>query len=641
MKQTIWKTGLLCLLFVCFLAMPVLAAEAAEDFSCYTYDGQNHEINGYYSEPDDTWYLFLTSSQSVTGSMLYYTGSIDSVSNGQLDTETATVREAFAKSGDEVELTDTGGKVHRVVAMRSNLPSVYIDLETATLDDIHSDKDKKHKGNSIYITDLDDEYNLTVENSLEIKGRGNSTWREYEKKAYQIKFDEKTSVLGMGKAKKWVLLANASDDSMLRTKLVYDMAENMDMDYVCDMEYVDLWIEGEYRGTFLLGEKVEPGSSRLDLSDDAGALFEQDEAFYHEEDYWFYSQSLGKHFVLKEIVEEDDEIIAKAMADFEDSVDDLMRYLYYTNPDDVTLNMLSTMIDVDSFAKYYLINEYVLNKESFASSFYWYKDGADDVIHLGPLWDFDTCIGNDGAQYTESYGDNHTLFHYLLAAPEFNQRVHELHGEYRDELESMEPDVDRIKQEIALSAEMNYIRWDVLGQPNPKGGADFHAAFDDAADAVQEWLAERAGAFEIKKPVIEFSTENIPMFRLYNPNSGEHFYTGSAVERDSLILAGWDFEGIAWSTPISTGLPIYRVYNPNAGDHHYTGSMEEVNNLLAEGWQYENVAWNTPVTGVMVYRLYNPNAVSGAHHYTPSVEERDYLVSLGWQYEGVAWNGAE
>ena len=69
--------------------------------------------------------------------------------------------------------------------------------------------------------------------------------------------------------------------------------------------------------------------------------------------------------------------------------------------------------------------------------------------------------------------------------------------------------------------------------------------------------------------------------------------------------------------------------------------MEEVNNLVSYGWLYEGVAWNTPVKGVMVYRLYNPNAFTGAHHYTPSDEERDYLVSLGWQYEGVAWNGAK
>ena len=60
------------------------------------------------------------------------------------------------------------------------------------------------------------------------------------------------------------------------------------------------------------------------------------------------------------------------------------------------------------------------------------------------------------------------------------------------------------------------------------------------------------------------------MYRLYNPNSGEHFYTASVTERDHLDQIGWDDEGIAWYVPTETGDPVYRLYNPYAGDHHYT-----------------------------------------------------------------------
>ena len=133
--------------------------------------------------------------------------------------------------------------------------------------------------------------------------------------------------------------------------------------------------------------------------------------------------------------------------------------------------------------------------------------------------------------------------------------------------------------------------------------------------------------------------ETVPMYRLYNPNSGEHFYTGSAQERDHLVSLGWHYEGIAWDAPVNGGLHIHRLYNPNNGDHHYTGSQEEVDNLVAVGWNYEGVAWNTPATGIPVYRLFNPNADCGSHHYTTSVEERVQLSLLGWHYEGVAWNG--
>ena len=131
-----------------------------------------------------------------------------------------------------------------------------------------------------------------------------------------------------------------------------------------------------------------------------------------------------------------------------------------------------------------------------------------------------------------------------------------------------------------------------------------------------------------------------PMYRLYNQNSGEHFYTGSVQERDMLIGAGWQYEGIAWNAPIKYGTPVYRLYNPNSGDHHYTMSAEERDMLVDVGWKYEGIAWNSASSSkIPMYRLYNPNADCGSHHYTGSEEERDYLVSLGWHYEGIGWYG--
>lgn len=140
--------------------------------------------------------------------------------------------------------------------------------------------------------------------------------------------------------------------------------------------------------------------------------------------------------------------------------------------------------------------------------------------------------------------------------------------------------------------------------------------------------------------VRKLKVETTPMHRLYNPNSGEHFYTGSLDERDVLVAAGWQYEGIAWNSPVKGGAPVYRLYNPNSGDHHYTMSSDEKDHLVGVGWQYEGIAWNSASSSnVPQYRLYNPNADCGSHHYTGSAEERDYLVSLGWHYEGIGWYG--
>lgn len=493
---------------LCFIVLAItliaalgLTAYADEAFGCSFSDANGNTINAYYSEKDDCWYLFVPSTVKLSELKLQLEGDISAVSAGTYDSADGSLAGAF-EQGNELTITCAGKEI-RVVAMQSTLPAVHIILADASLDQVHLDKDEKYKGSSVYLSDPSGEYDLTAEGSVEFKGRGNSTWNLYEKKGYQIKFDSKTDLMGMGKAKKWVLLANASDDSMMRTQLVYQMAAQMEMAFVPEFEYVDLWINGDYRGTYIIGEKVEIGGSRLDLEDTMGALFEQDDAFYAEEDYWFYSEYLQRHFVLKESVEEDDEsVILQAMDSFAKAVDEFADYLFSTPSHTVTLESLSEYIDTDSFAKYYLINEYTLNRESFSTSFYWYRDGEDDVIHLGPIWDFDTCMGNDGASSGSNYGNAHTMFQYLLAVPDFRDLVLELWSEYKPLLQQLDSNADTIRGHIETSAAMNYTRWDALGKPNPKGGNPFCATHAEAVETLKTWLSARESGFSVPRPYV-------------------------------------------------------------------------------------------------------------------------------------------
>ncbi|WP_169815811.1 InlB B-repeat-containing protein [Denitrobacterium detoxificans] len=144
----------------------------------------------------------------------------------------------------------------------------------------------------------------------------------------------------------------------------------------------------------------------------------------------------------------------------------------------------------------------------------------------------------------------------------------------------------------------------------------------------------------ISAPGGDTPTISQAMYRLYNPNGGEHFYTASAEERDGLRKLGWKYEGIGWKAPVFSNTPVYRLYNPNGGDHHYTSSAEERDWLRGLGWKYEGIGWYSDDNKTTpLYRLYNPNAKSGSHHYTTSASERDGLRKLGWHYEGIGWYG--
>lgn len=133
------------------------------------------------------------------------------------------------------------------------------------------------------------------------------------------------------------------------------------------------------------------------------------------------------------------------------------------------------------------------------------------------------------------------------------------------------------------------------------------------------------------------NSEAAMIYRVYNPNSGEHHYTSNIGERDNLVKVGWANEGEAWDAP-DQGTPVYRLYNPNSGDHHYTLDVGERDNLVKVGWQDEGVAFQSDLKKeVPIYRLYNPHANTGSHHYTYSLAEVNSLKKAGWSDEGIAF----
>ena len=151
--------------------------------------------------------------------------------------------------------------------------------------------------------------------------------------------------------------------------------------------------------------------------------------------------------------------------------------------------------------------------------------------------------------------------------------------------------------------------------------------------------------------VVEAKPESTQvMYRLYNPNSGEHFYTASTAERDATIAAGWNDEGIGWTAPSESDTPVYRLYSGT--DHHYTTSIVERDHLIDVGWTLEGdnaegIAWySDDQKRVPLYRQFNPNVDptapfnnSGSHNYTTSLEEHEQLISIGWRGEDIGWYG--
>ncbi|WP_368018398.1 hypothetical protein [Olsenella sp. AGMB03486] len=131
----------------------------------------------------------------------------------------------------------------------------------------------------------------------------------------------------------------------------------------------------------------------------------------------------------------------------------------------------------------------------------------------------------------------------------------------------------------------------------------------------------------------------VPMYRLYNPWSGEHLFTQNKSEADSLVRLGWRDEGIAWKSPSWSESPVYRLYNPYSGDHFYTMDVDEYNYLGSIGWNQEGISFYSASkeTGRPIYRLFNRWLTQGTHLFTTSRSEYTQLGAIGWSQEGIAF----
>lgn len=291
----------------------------------------------------------------------------------------------------------------------------------------------------IYIVDKDGgEYGTVYGTGCTVNVRGNSTSSAY-KKPYNIKFPSKTDVLGMGANKKWSLLANCYDKTLLRNAVVMDFARELGVPYTPDYRYVDVYVNDELCGSYVLIDSVEVSSTRVDIDlSNNEYLLELD---YNPEDadcYYFYSGINDIKFAVNE----------PEIADLSDTqmtyVNDLV-YNAESALDSGDFDEVSAYFDIESMARFYLTLEFFRNIDVATSSTRFHIKG--DKIYGGPVWDFDLSSGNYNADYYGSstleqrfHATKMKWFKLLVQYPEFQSRVNELFLEMQDTIVNLYTD---------------------------------------------------------------------------------------------------------------------------------------------------------------------------------------------------------
>lgn len=354
----------------------------------------NLETINLWEGKDGINYVFLPSCAETAQTSFHLNTSNPVYLDGQL------LSEGMPCDGFATEKTYTihyrswgTEKEKQVVFLRSaNVPAIFLDTQSGSMDYIHEKKGNKESGMLRVYTETGV---LDYTGSLEsIKGRGNATWTSREKKPYSLTLTENADLLGMGNAQKWILLANAVDSSNLRNKIVYDFAKEIGLAYSPDSQWVDVYLNNEYAGLYLLCERNEIHPERIAISENDGFVVSLElEERLVTQNYTYITTDARQALRIHNPLDVSEEFLEELEIQWQ-AVENAL--LADDGIDPITGKSWEEQIDLDSWTRKYLIEEIFGSIDACMVSQYFYKDGTGEknVIFAGPVWDFDNSMGN-------------------------------------------------------------------------------------------------------------------------------------------------------------------------------------------------------------------------------------------------------
>ncbi len=390
----------------------------------------------WYSEWEDCRYIFLPVTANREQLIISYSAD-DTVKLNGVPVQSGEMT-SLLSNADTFQITVGDVDCGTLKIMQSNLGCIYLSTSHGGLDTLDNDRSITENGKVLMLNaEGGTEYSGNIE---KLTAHGNSSWDYSKKKPYNLKLPQKEKLYGMGKAKKWALLANYLDHSMLRNKLTEEMCKAAGMDCVMDSVFVDLYADGSYRGTYQLYERVQIQKNRInirDLEEVTEKLNSRDlESYqqkvvgaanayeYKENSYKYYDipnnpEDITGGYLLQfqqwnrygskaqsgfvssrgqAIGIDGPEYASKAQVEYIRSfVQEMEDAIYSDNGYNAKGKHYSDYLDEDSLIIAYLVQEISENIDATYSNFYLWKDSdltGDGKIHFSPAWDFDLAYNN-------------------------------------------------------------------------------------------------------------------------------------------------------------------------------------------------------------------------------------------------------
>lgn len=518
-----------------------------KEFELCVWIKKNSCVKSWEDEQNNTYFLFLPGAFKGKKLSLTFSGEkyiyIDGkkIKNGK--------NYCFTEGYHAVSLDNTQDSpmYDLEVMYTSKIPTLFLETDSGTLDQIHASKDYLESGTVLFFDGRGHKY---FEGGIEeIHCRGNSSFEDTDKKSYTIKLEEKADLFGMGLAKKWILIANAFDNTLLRNTMAFSIAKLLNLAYTPDAQYVDVYANGNFTGNYLLTEKIEVGNNRVAIRD----LEEEVKTLNNNvplDSMEFFMEPQGRLFSTKgyRIEKEPDNIsggylleldssdrygleasgfltsrmqpvvfaspkyasyeqvsyIANRYQDFEDAIFSKDGHSPYTKA------AYSDYIDVDSFARKYLLEEFVKNLDASFTSQYFYKydDSISDKFFAGPCWDYDKSIAASGITesgidlhdpvglYAASQEKDSDIWYALYQQEDFRKEVAKIFfQELEPQLRTRAKDIlYQNKKLIAKSNDCNMIRWSTFS--DEKGLVQKQELYTEKVEELLNFIEKRLDFLE-------------------------------------------------------------------------------------------------------------------------------------------------
>ena len=321
---------------------------------------------------------------------------------------------------------------------------------------------------------------------LTIRGRGNSSFTGMPKPGYKVKFENKQGMFGMPKDKEWALIANSADKTLLKNFITYKLAGWLGDEYTPRCTFVELYLNRQYQGIYLLTETVKVGEHRVNIpKNDSSFLLEKGPTEYGDEN--LVATERKTVFEIKYPKNPSDsrtQLLKDALNLFENTLND-----------NESPEKISELLDLEDYLRYYWIQELSKNKDGAfrRSIFLTWQSG--EPIRLGPVWDFDVAYGNwedDSLQApTDWYVRNSGWNGLIFKRSEYWQSAIEYWKAHHDLLETFPDSIRKYSKIIAPATQNEFKRWPVLENTENWTYKEAYGSYNEAVDSLNSWIIQR------------------------------------------------------------------------------------------------------------------------------------------------------